>query len=114
MARTAPERRSGTVRRLAWLALLPMTGCAKKGISPTGQDVHQLYTVIMILALPVFIGIEAALIWCIVRYRRRDGEAAPQTVGRNRSLAVFFAIPAVIVAILFPFGEQTLMKVEQA
>jgi cytochrome c oxidase subunit 2 len=92
---------------------VPLTGCAKEGISPTGQDVHQLYTVIMLLALPVFIGVEATLIWCIVRYRKRDAAPAPQMVGGTRSLAVFFAIPAVIVAILFPFGETTLMKVEK-
>jgi cytochrome c oxidase subunit II len=118
MARSAPPRHPcarGRLRRLGWLALLSLTGCAKEGISPTGQDVHQLYTVIMILALPVFIGVEVLLIWCIVRYRKRGSDDTPpaaQSVGGNRSLAVFFAIPAVIVAILFPFGEQTLMKVQ--
>ncbi len=67
----------------------------------------------MVLAAPVFIGVEALLIWCIVRYRRRDDEPAPQTTGGNRSLAVFFAIPAVIVAALFPFGESTLMAIQE-
>jgi cytochrome c oxidase subunit II len=110
-------RASGRLRWVGLLALLALTGCAKEGISPTAQDVHQLYTVIMILALPVFIGVEALLIWCIVRYRKRGGDDSPapvQSVGGNRSLAVFFAIPAVIVAILFPFGEQTLMNVQAA
>jgi cytochrome c oxidase subunit II len=100
-------------RSIGGAALLLLSGCAKQGISPTGQDVHQLYTVIMILALPVFVGVEAMLIWCVVRYRKRDDSHAPQTVGGSRSLAVFFALPAVIVAALFPFGEATLMKVEQ-
>jgi cytochrome c oxidase subunit II len=93
--------------------LMALTACAKEGISTQGQDVHQLYTVIMVLAAPVFIAVEAALIWCVVRYRKRDAEPAPQTVGGNRSLAVFFALPAVIVAALFPFGEATLMKIQQ-
>ena len=100
-------------RSLRAIALVLLTGCAKEGISPTARDVHQLYTVIMLLALPVFIGVEAVLIWCIVRYRKRDDEAPSQTVGGTRSLAVFFAIPAVIVATLFPFGEATLMRVQQ-
>jgi len=117
MARSAPPRIPRARGRLRWVglgALLPLTGCAKEGISPTGQDVHQLYTVIMILALPVFIGVEALLIWCVVRYRKRVDDDAPpaHSVGGNRSLAIFFAIPALIVAILFPFGEQTLMKVQ--
>src|SRR5438128_313732 len=92
---------------------LLLAGCAKQGISPQGEDVHQLYGMIMILAAPVFIVVEGFLLWCIFRYRKRDDTPAPQTVGRGRSLAIFFAIPAVIVATLFPFGEATLMKIEK-
>lgn len=95
------------------LAPLLLTSCAKQGISPQGQDVHQLYVIILILAAPVFIAVEAALIWCIVRYRKRSDEPAPQTVGGSRSLGVFFVIPAVIVAVLFPFGETTLLRIER-
>src|SRR2546426_3427534 len=91
-----------------------LTGCAKQGISPQGQDVHQLYIVIMLLAAPVFLVVEGLLIWSVIRYRKRDTAAPPKTVGGNRSLGVFFAIPAIIVATLFPFGEATLMKIEKA
>lgn len=93
--------------------LLLLSNCAKQGISPQGEDVHQLYVIILILAAPVFIGVEAALIWCIVRYRKRSDDPAPQTVGGSRSLGVFFVIPAVIVAVLFPFGETTLLRIER-
>jgi cytochrome c oxidase subunit 2 len=68
----------------------------------------------MLLAAPVFLVVEGLLIWSIVRFRKRDTAAPPQTVGGNRSLGVFFAIPAIIVATLFPFGEATLMKIEKA
>jgi cytochrome c oxidase subunit 2 len=105
--------RRGARRLGSAASLLLFSSCAKAGVSPQGQDVHQLYVVIMILAAPVFLAVEAALIWCVVRYRRRDDDPAPQTVGGGRSLGVFFAIPAVIVAVLFPFGEQTLMKIQQ-
>ena len=37
--------------------------------------------------------------------RRRSGGPAPS--------AVFFAIPALIVALLFPFGEATLMRIQE-
>jgi cytochrome c oxidase subunit 2 len=100
-------------RLLPIVAGLLLTGCAQNGISPQSQDVHRLYGIIMLLAAPVFIGVEGALLWCVVRYRKRDPGAAPQTVGGPRSLGVFFAIPAVIVAILFPFGEATLLQVQQ-
>jgi cytochrome c oxidase subunit II len=111
VTRGRPGIRSATA--LLGVSLIGLTSCAKQGISPQGRDVHQLYLVILLLAAPVFIAVEALLIWCIVRYRRRDDEPAPQTTGGTRSLATFFVIPAVIVAVLFPIGESTLMRIEQ-
>jgi cytochrome c oxidase subunit II len=103
--------------RIAHIAPAPvallLTSCAKQGISPQGQDVHQLYIVILILAAPVFVGVEAALLWCVFRYRKRDDTPARQTVGGSRALGVFFVIPAVIIAVLFPFGETTLLSIER-
>jgi cytochrome c oxidase subunit 2 len=109
-----PARSRAVLRgtALAAVAVL-LSSCAKEGISPQGQDVHQLYLVIMILAVPVFVAVEALLLWCVFRYRKRDDTPAKQTVGGGRSLGVFFAIPAVIVATLFPFGENTLMQIQQ-
>ena len=94
-------------------AALLLSGCAQQGISTKSQEVHTLYGIIMLLAAPVFIGVEALLLWCIFRYRKRDDSPAPQTVGGSRSLGVFFAIPALIVAVLFPFGEATLMSIQE-
>ena len=105
--------RAGPARLGLAPVLLLLTNCAKQGISPQGQDVHRLYVIILILAAPVFIGVEAALIWCIVRYRKRSDDPAPQSVGGSRSLGVFFVIPAVIVALLFPLGETTLLRIER-
>ena len=96
----------------ALLALL-LSGCAKEGVSPQGQDVHQLFIIIMIIAAPVFLGVEAVLLWCVFRYRKRDDEPVPQTVASTRTLGVFFVIPALIIGVLFPFGEATLMRIEQ-
>src|SRR5438093_10155974 len=89
-------------------ALIALPACAKQGITTKGQDVHQLYVVIALMAAPVFVAVEAFLIWCVVRYRKRDDVAPAQTVGGTRSLGVFFVIPAVIIAALFPVGEATL------
>lgn len=105
--------RAGPARLGLAPVLLLLTNCAKQGISPQGQDVHRLYVIILILAAPVFVAVEAALIWCIVRYRKRSDDPAPQSVGGSRSLGVFFVIPAVIVALLFPLGETTLLRIER-
>ena len=87
-------------------------GCAQQGASTQGQDIHDLYVRIAILAVPVFVAVEAFLLWCIIRYRKRDDQPAPQGAGSGRTLGVFFAIPTVIIAVLFPFGEQTLSLVQ--
>jgi cytochrome c oxidase subunit 2 len=104
-------RRSGATAAFLSGALL-LAGCAQQGVSTQGQDIHDLYVRIAILATPVFVGVEAFLLWCVFRYRKRDDQPAPQGAGSGRILAVFFAVPTVIVAVLFPFGEQTLSYVQ--
>jgi cytochrome c oxidase subunit 2 len=104
-------RRRGAATALTAGALL-LAGCAQQGVSTQGQDIHDLYVRILLLATPVFVGVEAFLLWCVFRYRKRDDRPAPQDAGSGRTLAVFFAIPTVIIAILFPFGEQTLSYVQ--
>jgi cytochrome c oxidase subunit II len=113
MKRTSTRRGGGVRVVCAAGSLLLLSSCAKQGISPQGHDVHKLFITIMLIAAPVFVVVEGILIWCVIRYRRRDDAPAPQTVGGTRSLAIFFAIPAIIVSILFPFGESTLMAIEQ-
>jgi len=99
---------------LAVLAGAALAGCAKQGATVQGQEIHNLYVTIALLAAPVFVGVEGALLWCVLRYRRREEGAAYQGSGGRRSLAVFFAIPTVIVAFLYPFGERTLADVQRA
>jgi cytochrome c oxidase subunit 2 len=103
--------RSGATAALVVGALL-LAGCAQQGVSTQGQDIHDLYVRIALLAAPVFVGVEAFLVWCIVRYRKRDDSPAPQDPGSGRVLGIFFAAPTVIIAMLFPFGEQTLSYVQ--
>jgi cytochrome c oxidase subunit II len=98
------------------VALLVLgTGCAQPGASKQGQEIHQLYVIIAIMAAPVFISVEAALLWFVVRFRRRTREDAlgPQTFGSTRALIVFFVVPTIIVATLFAFGERTLASVQK-
>jgi cytochrome c oxidase subunit 2 len=93
-----------------------LAGCAKQGATVQGQEIHDLYVLVIILAAPVFVGVEGALLWCVLRYRRRresQDRPVPQWVGGPRSLGVFFAIPTVIVAFFFLYGERTLADVQR-
>jgi cytochrome c oxidase subunit 2 len=108
-----PAVRALAARLVPVASVALLSSCAKQGISPEAQDVHRLYVTIMIIAGPVFVAVEGILLWCVFRYRKRDDEPASQTVGGARSLGVFFVIPAIIISVLFPFGEATLMRIEQ-
>jgi cytochrome c oxidase subunit 2 len=98
---------------LAGLAGALLAGCAQQGATVQGQQIHDLYVDLLVLAAPVFVGVEGVLLWCVVRYRSREGDGpASQAAGGVRSLALFFALPTAIVAFLFVFGEQTLAQVQ--
>src|SRR4029450_2567111 len=101
---------------VAGLAGALLAGCAKQGATVQGQEIHDLYVLVIILAAPVFVGVEGALLWWVLRFRRRRGSAerqVPQRVAGPRSLGVFFAIPTVIVAFFFLYGERTLADVQR-
>src|SRR6266516_2357590 len=90
-----------------------LAGCAQSGATVQGQDIHHLYVIITILAAPVFVVVEGLLLFLIVRYRKRDEATPPQTAGRGRALVIFFAIPTIIVSVLYFFGETTLATVQK-
>jgi cytochrome c oxidase subunit II len=113
MTRGRGTHGSGRRRLAITLLVVPLlSSCAKQGITTKAQQVHDLYRLIFILALPVFLAVEGLLLWNVIRYRRRDDSPAPQTVGRPATLVVFTLIGAVIIAILYPFGESTLAHVD--
>jgi cytochrome c oxidase subunit II len=89
------------------------TGCAKAGVTDQAQEVHSLYVTIAAIAAPVFIIVEVLLVFFVIRYRKRDDEAPPQQMGSTRALSIFFAIPLVIVTILYVFGETTLASIQK-
>jgi cytochrome c oxidase subunit 2 len=98
----------------ASLCLL-LSGCTEQPATSQAQDVRNLYYLILALAAAVFVGVEGTLLWSIVRFRRRKGDTSepPQREGRPRTIGLFFLVGAVIVAVLFPFGEITLARVEK-
>jgi cytochrome c oxidase subunit 2 len=113
MTRGRGAHGSGRRRLAITLLVVPLlSSCANQGITTKAQQVHDLYRLIFILALPVFLAVEGLLLWNVIRYRKRDDTPAPQTVGRPATLVVFTLIGAVIIAILYPFGERTLARVD--
>jgi cytochrome c oxidase subunit 2 len=104
--------------RLALLLALPLVsagcGLVKPGLDPKAREVHDLWFIILWLAIPVFVFVWGMLAIVIIRYRRRRGdESEPvQNTGSNGTLVTFFAAPLAIIILLLAFGEVTVNRVD--
>ena len=118
MHTTAPGNRLRTfVRRLAPLALVVLlAGCLLPPTPKTdaGQDVFNLYLIVLGLAAIVFVGVEGFILYAVVRYRRGSGdEVLPEQLHGNNTIEIIWTIiPTIIVFILFFFSMLTLGEVE--
>jgi cytochrome c oxidase subunit 2 len=70
-------------------------------VSPNGQNIYNLYLIISIPAIIVFLGVEAALLWVVVKYRRTNqapGYVPPQVHG-NTTLEIAWTIAPLIIVL---------------
>ena len=105
------------IRRGAPLLLVVLlSGCLLPPEAKTeaGQDVYNLYLVVLILGGIVFVGVEGFIVYAAIRYRRKPGDDVlpEQLHGNNTVEIIWTAIPTVIVLILFTFSSITLAEVE--
>lgn len=118
MQRTvARSRLRSVVRAGAPLLLIGLlAGCLLPPEPKTevGQDVFNLYVIVLILAGIVFVGVEGFILYAVVRYRRRPGdETLPEQLHGNTTVEIIWTIiPTVIVFVLFGFSMITLGEVE--
>src|SRR5262249_17446253 len=82
-------------------------------VSPNGRDIYNTYIGISIAAIIVFLGYEAALLWVVVRYRRKRqpaGYTPPQTHGHVGVEIVWTVIPLIIVLVIAGYSFAELQK----
>ena len=109
MARTPAISRS---RRLAFAllvalaALLAFSGAAfadaftpESGGSPNADEIDSLYKLILAVAVVIFIGVEGALIYSLVKFRARKGAVAAQIRGNTR-LEVGWTVGAALILVV--------------
>jgi cytochrome c oxidase subunit II len=105
---------------LAALAAL-FTACDVGGIhpifpdpvSPNGKNIYDTYVGISILALIVFVGVEAALLWVAIRYRRSRqpaGYVPPQVHGHTGLEIAWTIVPLVIVLAIAGYSFVELQR----
>src|SRR5437867_13429419 len=82
-------------------------------VTVQGQDIHTLYNIVFLIAAAIFLAVEGAILYIVLRYRRRERDdlLPEQTHGHTGVEILWTVIPFVIVAFLFLISWQALGRV---
>jgi cytochrome c oxidase subunit 2 len=69
-----------------------------RGVSPNANDIFELYLLITLMALVIFIGVEGLLIYFALKYKAKRGQVAAQIHGNTR-LEVGWTVGAAVVLV---------------
>lgn len=110
------------IRLLAALSLASVLGLGSAstalavqpgGITDEAHAMHDLFLVMLYFSIALFVIIAGALIYAIIRFRRKDDELPKQVHGSNRIEILWTGLPIIIVIILFTLSLITLFDVEK-
>jgi len=100
-----------TFGSMAVVALVALAACTDdyspySTLTPrteTAEDIQGIYRLVFWMALVVFIGVQFAIGYVALRYRRRgEGEARPPQIHGNKTLEVVWTIiPAIVLLVIF-------------
>ena len=85
-------------------ALLPAAALAgtftpESGGSPNADAIHTLYVITLAIAVVILVIVEAALIWCLRRYKAGKGKVAAQIHG-NTNLEIGWTVGAAVILVV--------------
>jgi len=94
---------------------LLLAACAPEAITDRGQKIHDLYNIVLVMATVVFVGVEVAIIYSSIRFRRRRGdETLPEQFHGNTKIEIVWTlIPSLIVLALFVMSMVVLADVNR-
>lgn len=91
-----------------------LAGCAPEPATTEGAQVKMLYDIFLGVAAVVFVIVAGLIGWSIVRYRATDdGREAPQIRENIRLELLWWAIPTLLVIVLFILTAQVLGRVDE-
>jgi cytochrome c oxidase subunit 2 len=84
-------------------------------ISPPAREIHSLAALVVAICAAIFLVVEGALVWAIIRYRRPAGERGEpvQVFGSNPIELAWTVIPLVIVFVLSLATVRTIQDVQR-
>jgi cytochrome c oxidase subunit II len=96
------------------LAAVILTGCAPEPATSQGAQVKMLYDIFLVAAAAVFVIVAGLIGWSIWRYRATDDEREASTTHQNTRLElIWWAIPTLLVIVLFLLTARVLGTVDQ-
>jgi cytochrome c oxidase subunit 2 len=102
------------------LAAIFLSACGGQGnildtYGPIAGQERTLFYIILAIATVVFVGVEGALVYSIIRFRERPGMPNPRQIHGNLTIEMIWtAVPAIILFITLGFTIQTLFAVDAA
>lgn len=96
------------------LTLLPHATFAEEAwplspASPNAIAITNLFWFIVAIAVVIFVGVEGALLYALIKFRRRPGIRAAQFHGSTRIEVLWTVIPALILAVVFYLTVRTML-----
>lgn len=96
------------------LVALALGGCSNgmaEGATPQARDIRELWNVLLIAGLAVYVLVQGLIVWAVIRYRRRDDDLPRQTHGNNLLEVGWTAVPLIMVTVLFVLSWQGIQTV---
>jgi cytochrome c oxidase subunit 2 len=72
----------------------------ESGGSPNADDIDTLYKITLYIAIVIFIGVEGALVWSLIKYRARRGGPEPAQIRGNTPLELGWTIGAALILVV--------------
>jgi cytochrome c oxidase subunit 2 len=86
------------------LVFAPVAGAGvftpESGGSPNADDINSLYKIVLYISIPIFLVVEGALLWTLVRHRQRRGRPAPAQIHGNTPLELGWTIGAALILVV--------------
>ena len=105
---------------LTAVLLLALAACTRGAPNTTlvphsefGRSIDDLWDMLLLAGTIVFVLVEAALLYVVVRFRRREGTPEPKQVHGNATLEVIWMlIPAVVLAVIAVPTVRTIFRTQ--
>ncbi len=69
------------------------------GGSPNADDIQDLYILVLVVAIVIFVGVEGALLYALIKFRARKG-AVPAQIRGNTRLEIAWTVGAAVILVI--------------